>query len=142
MSKRASKVGVVVGIVILAAICVYVMYLLKWTVRGSDTAQGLLGLDICLWVIFWTLCLTGYWGLPANKLPVVRKHLQSHHSRNRGRHGERDGLGSLPADVADVHRLEPRLPDDGAVGGILLLEDLGHRTPATLPYQEGVQREH
>jgi hypothetical protein len=73
MSKRASKVGVVVGIVILAAICVYVMYLLKWTVRGSDTAQGLLGLDICLWVIFWTLCLTGYWGLPANKLPVVRK---------------------------------------------------------------------
>jgi hypothetical protein len=73
MSKRASKVGVVVGIVVLAAICVYVMYLLKWTVRGSDTAQGLLGLDICLWVIFWTLCLTGYWGLPASKLPVVRK---------------------------------------------------------------------
>lgn len=73
MSKTASKVGVVVGIVILAAICVYVMYLLKWTVRGSDAAQGLLGLDICLWVIFWTLCLTGYWGLPGDKVPMVRK---------------------------------------------------------------------
>lgn len=73
MSKTASKIGVVVGVVILAAISVYIMYLLKWTVRGSDTAQGLLGLDICLWAVFWTLCLTGYWGLPADKVPVVRK---------------------------------------------------------------------
>jgi len=73
MSKTTSKIGVVVGVVILAAISVYIMYLLKWTVRGSDTAQGLLGLDICLWVVFWTLCLTGYWGLPADKVPVVRK---------------------------------------------------------------------
>jgi len=73
MSKTASKIGVVVVSVILSAICVYIMYLLKWTVRGSDTAQGLLGLDICLWVIFWTLCLTGYWGLPADKVPVIRK---------------------------------------------------------------------
>ena len=73
MSKTASKIGVVVGVVILAAISVYIMYLLKWTVRGSDSAQGLLGLDICLWAVFWTLCLTGYWGLPADKVPVVRK---------------------------------------------------------------------
>lgn len=73
MSKTASKIGVVVAIVILAAISTYIMYLLNWTVRGSDAAQGLLGLDICLWVIFWTLCLTGYWGLPGDKVPVVRK---------------------------------------------------------------------
>lgn len=73
MNKTANKIVVVVGVVILAAISTYIMYLLEWTVRGSDAAQGLLGLDICLWVIFWTLCLTGYWGLPADKLPVVRK---------------------------------------------------------------------
>lgn len=73
MSRTASKIGVVGVVVILSAISVYVMYLLNWTVAGSDTAQGLLGLDICLWVIFWTLCLTGYWGLPADKVPVVRK---------------------------------------------------------------------
>lgn len=73
MSRTASKIGVVGVVVILSAISVYVMYLLDWTVAGSDTAQGLLGLDICLWVIFWTLCLTGYWGLPADKVPVVRK---------------------------------------------------------------------
>ncbi|MBU2600626.1 MAG: hypothetical protein KKA32_00415 [Actinobacteria bacterium] len=73
MSRTAGKIGVVGVVVILAAISTYVMYLLEWTVRGSDTAQGLLGLDICLWVIFWTLCLTGYWGLPADKVPVVRK---------------------------------------------------------------------
>jgi hypothetical protein len=73
MSKTAGKVVVVIAIVVLAAISVYIMYLLKWTVRGSDSAQGLLGLDICLWVIFWTLCLTGYWGLPGDKVPYVRK---------------------------------------------------------------------
>lgn len=73
MNKTASKIGVVGVVVILSAISVYVMYLLDWTVAGSDTAQGLLGLDICLWVIFWTLCLTGYWGLPADKVPVIRK---------------------------------------------------------------------
>ncbi len=73
MSKTASKIVVVVCIAVLAAVSVYVMYLLGWTVKGSDSAQGLLGLDICLWVIFWTLCLTGYWGLPAEKLPVIRK---------------------------------------------------------------------
>lgn len=73
MGKATRKVGVVVGVVILAAVSVYIMRLLEWTVRGTETAQGLLGLDICLWVIFWTLCLTGYWGLPAEKVPVVRK---------------------------------------------------------------------
>lgn len=73
MSTATRKVGVVVGVVILAAISVYIMRLLEWTVRGTEAAQGLLGLDICLWVIFWTLCLTGYWGLPGEKVPVVRK---------------------------------------------------------------------
>lgn len=73
MGKTIRKVAVVVGVVILAAVSVYIMRLLEWTVRGTDTAQGLLGLDICLWAIFWTLCLTGYWGLPAEKVPVVRK---------------------------------------------------------------------
>ncbi|MHB1345215.1 MAG: hypothetical protein ACYCX3_12790 [Thermoleophilia bacterium] len=73
MSRTAGKIAVVGVVALLAAISVYVMYLLDWTVAGSDTAQGLLGLDICLWVIFWTLCLTGYWGLPADTVPVIRK---------------------------------------------------------------------
>lgn len=73
MTKLGSKIGVVIAIVVLAAISVFVMTLLDWHVAGSDDAQGLLGLDICLWVIFWTLTLTGYWGLPGDKVPYVRK---------------------------------------------------------------------
>ena len=73
MSKTAGKLVVVVAIIVLAAISVFVMSALGWTVEGSDAAQGLLGLDICLWVIFWTLTLTGYYGLPGDRVPWVRK---------------------------------------------------------------------
>lgn len=73
MTNTAGKVGVVVAIVVLAAISVFIMWTLGWTVDGSDEAQGLLGLDICLWVIFWTLTLTGYFGLPGTNVPWARK---------------------------------------------------------------------
>lgn len=73
MTNTAGKLVVVVAIVVLAAISVAIMSALGWTVAGSDTAQGLLGLDICLWVIFWTLALTGYYGLPGDRVPWVRK---------------------------------------------------------------------
>jgi hypothetical protein len=73
MSLNAKKLPVLAAIIVLAAVSVFVMTLLGWHVAAEDGAQGLLGLDIDLWLIFWTLTLTGYWGLPGAGVPVVRK---------------------------------------------------------------------
>jgi hypothetical protein len=73
VSISVNKILVFVAIIILAAVSVFIMTLLDWHVAGADDAQGLLGLDINLWLIFWTLTLTGYWGLPGAGIPFVRK---------------------------------------------------------------------
>jgi hypothetical protein len=73
VSNVSGKLGVLAGVVILAAVSVLVMTLLDWHVAGTDEDQGLLGLDLDLWLIFWTLTLTGYWGLPGSDVPVLRK---------------------------------------------------------------------
>jgi hypothetical protein len=73
VSNVAGKLGVLVAIIVLAAISVFIMTILDWHVPGEDGGQGLLGLDIDLWLIFWTLTLTGYWGLPGKGVPVLRK---------------------------------------------------------------------
>ncbi len=73
MTNIGGKLGVLLAIVVLAAISVFAMTALDWHVAGSDDAQGLLGLDIDLWLIFWTLMLTGYWGLPGKDVPYARK---------------------------------------------------------------------
>ncbi|MCZ7661907.1 MAG: hypothetical protein M5U22_02660 [Thermoleophilia bacterium] len=63
------KLAVLAAVIVLAAVSVFIMWLLDWNQKGT------LGLDIDLWLIAWFLALTAYWGLPnteglrvANKL--------------------------------------------------------------------------